>query len=99
MVNRRPLTEGIKAPASPVDPEMERKFVFNKEEAPAPKSPPSATQSKNRVPFNLRIRADLATALKRASLERQLEGITPNTLQDMLEEALEPWLKTNGYLN
>jgi len=38
-------------------------------------------------------------ALKRASLERRLKAIEPNTLQDILEEAIEPWLKTNGYLS
>jgi hypothetical protein len=34
---------------------------------------------------------------QRASLERQLNGTAPNTLQDILEEALEPWLRSNGY--
>jgi hypothetical protein len=41
---------------------------------------------------------EYAAALKRASLQRQLEGIEPNTLQDILEQAIEPWLKNNGYL-
>jgi hypothetical protein len=50
------------------------------------------------VPLTTRIRTDLATALKRASLERQLSGEKPNTVQDILEEALEPWLKGKGYL-
>jgi hypothetical protein len=45
------------------------------------------------------VRADFALALKRASLERQLKAISPNTLQDILEEAIEPWLKANGYLS
>ena len=36
---------------------------------------------------------DFAKALKRASLERQLKGLEPNTLQDILEEAIEPWLE------
>jgi hypothetical protein len=44
------------------------------------------------------MRSDFATGLKRASLERQLGGIEPNTLQDILEEAVEPWLKAHGYL-
>jgi len=38
-------------------------------------------------------------ALKRASLERQLQGTEPSTLRDILEEAIEPWLRTNGYLS
>lgn len=44
------------------------------------------------------VRADYAAALKRASLERQLSGVQPNTLQDILEEALGPWLRANGYV-
>jgi len=52
----------------------------------------------SRTPLTTRIRTDFATALKRASLERQLSGTVPNTLQDILEEALEPWLRSNGYL-
>jgi hypothetical protein len=51
-----------------------------------------------RVPVGARIRTELAAALKRASLERQLQGIEPNSLQDILEEALEPWLRRHGYL-
>jgi len=51
-----------------------------------------------RVPFTTRLRSDMAQALKRASLERQLEGVEPNTVQEILESALEPWLKANGYL-
>jgi hypothetical protein len=45
------------------------------------------------------MREDFAKALKRASLERQLKGLEPNTLQDILEEAIEPWLRTNGYIS
>lgn len=44
------------------------------------------------------MRTDYSTALKRASLERQLSGVQPNTLQDILEECIGPWLKSNGYL-
>ena len=51
-----------------------------------------------RVPLTTRVRADFAQALKRASLERQLSGVQPNTLQDILEEALGPWLRANGYV-
>jgi hypothetical protein len=51
------------------------------------------------VPLTTRVRSDFASALKRASLERQLSGVTPNTLQDILEQALEPWLRSNGYLS
>ncbi|MBY0459781.1 MAG: hypothetical protein K2V38_20875 [Gemmataceae bacterium] len=94
MSERRPLTDGLKPPTPPVDPAVERQFVFRgpgREERVA--STPVA-----RAPLTTRIRAEYAAALKRASLERQLSGATPHTLQEMLEEALEPWLRAHGYL-
>jgi hypothetical protein len=62
--------------------------------ATAGKGAPTA----ERVPITTRIRGDFARALKRASLERQLSGVEPSTLQDMLEEAIEPWLRSNRLL-
>ncbi|MFA8020493.1 hypothetical protein ACEN2Q_22360 [Bremerella cremea] len=41
----------------------------------------------------------MAESLKRASLQRQLEKVEPNTLTEILEEAVEPWLKKHGYLD
>ena len=67
--------------------------------APTPPANQQNSSTVSRLPLSTRIRADYATALKRASLERQLNGTTPNTLQDIFEEALEPWLVTNGYIN
>jgi hypothetical protein len=52
-----------------------------------------------RSPFSTRIRTDFTIALKRASLERQLAGVEPNSLVEILEQVLEPWLKSNGYLS
>ncbi len=57
------------------------------------------TNSIVRVPLTTRIRSDFALALKRASLQRQLAGVSPNTLQDILEDALEPWLRSNGFFD
>jgi hypothetical protein len=51
-----------------------------------------------RVPVGARVRTELAAALKRASLERQLQGIQPNSVQDILEDALELWLHKHGLL-
>jgi hypothetical protein len=104
MTNRRKLTEGIKPAAPPVDTQLEREFVYQSGNTAAPKppiatAPTLTTQTIQRVPISMRIRGDLAGALKRASLQRQLENVSPNTLQEMLEEALEPWLKSNGYLD
>jgi hypothetical protein len=97
MVNRRSLTEGIRPPATPVARQVENSFVYgDKAAAPEPARPVPPTLSKS--PISTRIRGDFAAALKRASLQRQLDSVMPNTLQGILEEALEPWLKSNGYI-
>jgi hypothetical protein len=75
------------------------------------RDPQSTTSSKRRgrtkstgvtpvglIPVTVRLRPDVAGALKRASLERQLAGEVMFTQQDLVEEALEPWLRENGYL-
>ncbi len=99
MAERRSLSEGVKQPAPPVDPKLEEKFVFGQDKKhQPPRNEPATAQVIPRSPISTRIRSDFAAALKRASLERQLEGREPHTLQDFLEQALEPWLKSNGYL-
>lgn len=71
--------------------------------APAPREPEEGkgqqTHQMGRAPLTIRFRAKFAKALKHASLERQMKGIEPYKLQDILEEVVEPWLRTNGYLN
>lgn len=101
MGERRSLIEGLVATPQASSLERERSFVYTGKPAQqdaAPK-PTKSTQSTPRAPITTRIREDYTKALKRASLERQLAGIAPNTLQDILEEAIEPWLRANGYLN
>jgi hypothetical protein len=100
---RRPLVAGLAT--TKIDRTLEEQFVHagktKPPEAPAAEKPEGKGHSQNAVsrsPLTTRIRTDYGTALKRASLERQLNGVTPHTLQDILEEALEPWLRTNGYL-
>jgi hypothetical protein len=78
------------------------------EETPAPPPlPPSVVAAAQvsssspltgvgRVPIGARVRTELASALKRASLERQLKGIQPFAIQEILEEAVELWLLKNG---
>jgi hypothetical protein len=98
MTERRHLSEGIHPPrpTPSIDPQREREFVHGIKPNPTPV--PETAQTVRRVPISTRIRAEFATALKRASLERQLNGIEPNSVQDMLEQIIEPWLKSNGYL-
>jgi hypothetical protein len=50
------------------------------------------------IPITVRLRPEIAGALKRASLERQLAGEDVYTQQDLVEQALEPWLRSEGYL-
>lgn len=50
------------------------------------------------IPVTVRLRPELAGALKRASLERQLAGEDFYTQQNLVEQALEPWLKSLGYI-
>lgn len=101
MGERRSLTEGLKA-TPPVDTAVARDFIHGGKSPPAPVTAkeikPAAPQASSRAPISTRIRADFAAALKRASLERQLSGTEPNTLQDILEQAIEPWLRSNGYI-
>jgi hypothetical protein len=66
--------------------------------APPPPAVPQPQALADLVPLTTRMRRDYAQALKRASLERQLAGEMPNTMQDILEQALEPWLKDRGFL-
>lgn len=102
MAERKTLVQAIKA-TPPVDPALEKQFVRataapKAEDSPAAPSAERRGEIISRVPLTIRIRADYGKALKRASLERQLAGQQPNTIQDILEEALQPWLRTNGYL-
>lgn len=99
MSDRRSLTQGLKSTPPPLDGAAEKDFVFGRPEpAPAPvqvqtQVPPSSS------PLSTRLRTELVAALKRASLERQLQGSEPCTLRDILEDAVEPWLKGHGYLS
>jgi hypothetical protein len=106
MAERRPLIEGLKTKEASIDPAAEKAFILGgkpaAEQILAASSTPPSAQSVSvvqaRVPISTRMRSDFAAALKRASLERQLDGVEPNTLQDILEQAVEPWLRSNGYL-
>jgi hypothetical protein len=99
---RRSLTDSLLAtPQVPID--VAREFIHSGKIktaiAPVPTASRPAATAPVRAPISTRIRADFITALKRASLERQLSGIEPNTLIDILEEAIEPWLRANGYID
>ena len=107
MAERKSLIQGLKAQPV-VDPSLEKKFVYGETPTTGPDEAPPVSAGEEgrgqtagirRLPLTTRVREDFARALKRASLERQLAGQQPNTLQDILEEALEPWLRSNKYLD
>ena len=50
------------------------------------------------IPVTVRLRPEVAGALKRASLELQLHGEEVHTQQDLVEQCLEPWLRSEGFL-
>jgi hypothetical protein len=58
---------------------------------------PSPLTGVGRVPIGARVRTELAAGLKRAALQRQLNGIQPFAIQEILEEAIELWLLKNGH--
>jgi hypothetical protein len=108
MAERRTLVANLK-PAGAADPDLERQFVYGDKSEPSkptrhPTPQVAETRELNgaspvgRVPLTTRVRTDYGAALKRASLERQLSGQLPNTVQDILEDALGPWLRSNGYI-
>jgi hypothetical protein len=100
MAERRALIDGLKPAKPAVDSTVESDFVYGEKTrgggsvVPAPATTPIVARS----PLSTRIRTDYGKALKRASLDRQLRGIEPSSVCDILEQALEPWLKGNGYL-
>lgn len=60
---------------------------------------PSRFQRVGLIPVTIRLRPEIAVGLKRASLELELEGEDVFTQQDLVENALEPWLRKNGFLS
>lgn len=86
----------------------EKSFVYgaeSKSEEKEPSQMPAAQTQKEilpqmvgRTPITTRARPEVASALKRASLQRQLAGASPSSMQDIMEVALENWLKENGHL-
>jgi hypothetical protein len=106
MTERQSLIRGIKAPSPPVDPAIAREFIHGTAGSATPSSPHSArtgvsgesSSGSSRVSLNTKIREDLVIALKRLSFDRQISRASRHTLQEIVEEALEPWLKSQGLL-
>lgn len=100
MVERRSLAEGIKVKPRE-EAQREKEFVFGEPEAKQVQEVSNSVEQhsdRTKSPISTRIRADYASALKRASLERQLNGVRPNAINEILELVLGPWLLSEGYL-
>ncbi len=93
MADRRSLVDGIPS----FTPE-EKQFMAAAKSSNGFAALSKATTDASGASLSTRIRPEFVALLKRASLERKLNGIEPNTLRDILEDALEPWLKAHGYL-
>ena len=98
MSERRSLIEGLQATPAALPANKEREFVYS-EPSGAGEGHPAPTRPIARSPLTTRIREDYLRALKRVSLERQIAGTTPSTLQDLLEQAIEAWLRKHGELD
>lgn len=95
---RRQLIEGLAKSLPEVDASAAAQFITG--DAPVSAAPPSRQMADRtpRSPLTTRLRKDIADALKRASLERELSGEMPYAVQEILDEALIPWLRGHGYL-
>lgn len=96
MTKRRPLVEGLVEKEEQLS-EAEKDFVFGSEPETQPQESPQEESAvlpkmKGRVPITIRVRPEIGSALKRASLKRQLDGVEPSSMQDIVDEALERWL-------
>lgn len=90
------------APSPVAETETKRAVETEREFHATPRKPakrkPSKLQPVGLIPVTIRLRPEIAGALKRASLERQLNGEETFTQQEIVENALEPWLEAEGYI-
>ncbi len=58
----------------------------------------AAVMSPGLISVNVRVRPEIGAALQTASLQRQLQGVEPFSKREIVEEAMEQWLRENGCL-
>lgn len=91
-----PKTEQVVEPeeTKPVEPPKKSK---PKSEKPIskPKAAKNSNESDHLVSVSTRMRSGLFADLKKEALLRQLDNQTPNSLQEILTEAAEEWMKKN----
>jgi hypothetical protein len=97
MNDRRSLVEGLSATPATLPAKREQDFVFRGHDKRS--AEPASARPPRRSALTTRLRDDYLAALKRLSLERQLQGQHPNTLQDFLEAAIGDWLASQAPLS
>jgi len=101
MADRRSLTTAVNS-IPHADPEIVRAFVTQEKSPPvstpraALPTPAPLFQPVGLIPITVRLRPEIAGALKRASLERQLASAEFFSQQEIVERALAAWLRENG---
>ncbi|TWT41498.1 hypothetical protein KOR42_47690 [Thalassoglobus neptunius] len=94
------------------EPEAEQVVAKVRKQKPPRTIPPKKTQSRGEtteperkglthavVSITTRFKQETAEALRRASLERKLEGLSLSTQQEIVETAVSAWLEREGYLS
>ena len=104
VVEQNFLKYGTASPPAPAGPEVARRPTVRagegrREQGSHRRAKPSKVAPVGLIPVTVRLRPEIAGALKRASLERQLSGEELFTQQDIVEQALEPWLRQEGLLS
>ena len=107
MAERRTLSQRVHSPVH-TNPEAVRAFVTQEPQsmpAVGPLSPPSPqtplpttnnTFPVGLIPITVRLSPEIAGALKRISLERQLARADYFSQQEIVERALKAWLQQNA---
>ena len=104
MAERRTLSQRVHSPVH-TNPEAVRAFVTQEPpatQAAGPSSPPTQLPTPNSsfpvglIPITVRLSPEIAGALKRISLERQLARADYFSQQEIVERALKAWLQQNA---
>ena len=104
MAERRTLSQRVHSPVH-TNPEAVRAFVTQEPQATSavgPPLPPTPLPTANNsfpvglIPITVRLSPEIAGALKRVSLERQLARADYFSQQEIVERALKAWLQQNA---
>lgn len=106
MTERRRLTAAVHSVPN-ADPDVVRAFVTQEKPPAAVVNEPPITltpvtkifQPIGLIPITVRLSPEIAGALKRASLERQLAGEEFFSQQEIVQRALKDWMAENGHFS